>query len=343
MSLQRVVLAGPTGIGKTAISLEMARSGQYSVISADSRQCFRGMDIGTGKVTRAEMGPVTHYNIDVLDPSEPDSAAAFVRRARDWEADILRRGQTPLIVGGSTLHVQSLIWPLDDVPAACVQNQVKLSQQERVEGPEFLQTWLQRVDPEYAQQMDGYNRQRIFRALDVYMQSGRPFSAFHSEQNLAEVPADTVLVVLTCERGELVRRIEQRVRGMVASGLIEETRRLLDGGLSGTEQALQTVGYREAIEFLRGGFGEAAGQAVVRAAMTPGRPSAGAGGETAMLPAVQASIEAMTEAILVSTRQYAKRQATWFRRWKSAQFFDITGMSAADASAGIIRRFDLPF
>lgn len=316
MSLRRVVLAGPTGIGKTAISLEMSAKGHFSVISADSRQCYRTMDVGTGKVTPDERGTIPHYNIDVLDPSEADSAAAFVRRCRIWEPEILARRQLPLVVGGSTLHVQSLIWPLDEVPQACVQHQVALAQQERFEGTAFLQDWLQRVDPDYARQMDGYNRQRIFRALDVYMQTGRPFSSFHSTQELSVVPDDTVLVVLTCERGELVRRIETRVEMMVGGGLIEETRQLLGRGLTGGEQALQTVGYKEVLQFLKGAFG---------------------------LPEQPSSLVALTEAIKISTRQYAKRQATWFRRWKTAQFVDITGMSAANASAEILRRVPVPF
>src|SRR5690606_28018797 len=148
----------------------------------------------------SEMGDIPHLNISLLNPGEPDTADAFVRRSLNWEHEIHHRNQIPVYVGGSTLHLQSLIWPLDDIPGACVYNQIKLAEQEKEFGQDYILNLLKKADPEYINHMDGYNRHRIFRALDVFMQTGNPFSSYHSDQNLSEVPDDTLLIVLTMNR-----------------------------------------------------------------------------------------------------------------------------------------------
>lgn len=307
--IRRVVIAGPTGIGKTGLSLEIAQNRHYEIISADSRQCYKHLDIGTGKVTRAEMGDIAHYNVSVLDPPEPDTAAAFAKRAKNWEDGIISQNKIPLVVGGSTLHLQSLIWALDDIPGACVPNQIKLKELEKLHGMDHIFAMLQKVDPIYSTKMDGFNRNRTFRALDVYMQTGKPFSTFHAEQKLDVVPGDTLLIVLTCSREELVGRIESRVDQMLADGIVDETRSLLEMGYTGNEQALQTVGYREVIQYLRGEIDESR----------------------------------MISDIKMTTRRYAKRQATWFRRWKSANFIDVSGEETAQIARNLISQFKLPF
>ena len=307
----RIVLAGPTGIGKTSASLELVRQlrasdRKASIISADSRQCYRHLDIGTGKVTPSEAGDIQHYNISVLKPDEPDTAANFVKRAKSWEAEIRSRNEIPIYVGGSTLHLQSLIWPLDDVPVACVPNQIKLKTLENDFGQSHILSMLEEIDPEYLKRVDGYNQSRIFRALDVYMQTGKPFSSFHSEQNLNIIPDDTLLIVLTADREWHTSRIHQRVEGMIASGFIEETRQILNLGFNSELQSLQTVGYKEAIDHLNGLI----------------------------------SKEKMIELIKISTRQYAKRQGTWFRRWKSVHQLDVTHLDSFQIASEIISRFD---
>lgn len=305
--LKRIVIAGPTGIGKTSTSLSLVRklrsSGKNAaIISADSRQCYKMLDIGTGKITAAEMDGIPHYNISNLDPDQADTAAAFVQRAKSWETEIRAQNMIPVYAGGSTLHLQSLIWPLDDIPGACVYNQIKLAEQEKEHGQEYILSLLEKADPAYLARMDGYNKHRIFRALDVYMQTGNPFSSYHSEQNLAVVPDDTLLVVLKMERQAHVAQIEKRIDKMIADGLVQETRQIIAAGYSTSVQALQTVGYKEAIEHLNG----------------------------------QIPLDQMIRSIKASTRQYAKRQATWFRRWKSAVFLDVTGMSADQAAGEIL-------
>lgn len=307
---KRIVIAGPTGIGKTAVSIELARLirdrfAGASIISADSRQCYRYLDIGTGKVTPDAMEDIRHFNISIFDPDEKDTAAAFANRSKIWDTQIRENDEIPVVVGGSTLHIQSLIWPLDDIPGACVYNQIQLGEQEKTHGTSFILNKLREVDPEYVQKMDGYNRNRAFRALDVYMQTGKPFSSFHNSQDLAVVPADTHLVVLTSKRTALVSKIESRVDAMIKNGLIEETKNVLDLGFSPSSQSLQTVGYKEVIEHLEN----------------------------------RLNFDNMVTTIKSSTRQYAKRQATWFRRWKSAHFIDISELKINDIAHQILMSY----
>ncbi len=307
----RIVLAGPTGIGKTSASLELVRQlratdRNASIISADSRQCYSYLDIGTGKVTTSEARDIRHYNISILKPDEPDTAANFVKRSAEWEQEIRSRGEIPIYVGGSTLHLQSLIWPLDDIPGACVHNQVKLGALENQFGQSHILTMLENADPDYSNRVEGYNRTRIFRALDVYMQTGKPFSSFHSNQDLNVVPADTLLIVLVADRMWHTTQINKRVDNMLAAGLVEETKQILNLGFDPSIQALQTVGYKEVIDYLN--------------SIT--------------------TLDKMTDLIKISTRQYAKRQATWFRRWKSAIQIDVTNLSSSKIASEIIARFD---
>lgn len=299
--LKRILIAGPTAIGKSAVSLKLAKHLPVSIISADSRQCYRHLDIGTGKVSPQETGDIRHYNLSELEPDVADTAARFASRSRQWEDEIHGEGKLPVYVGGSTLHIQSVVWPLDEAPEACAPNLVRLRHQEQEHGQAYMLEWLQKVDPVYSARIEGYNPHRIYRALDVYLQTGKPFSSYHSDAGFSSLPAGTKLYVLTADRGWLVHRIEQRVDQMIKDGLVEETRRVLDMGFSGSEQALQTVGYTEAIAYLRGAY----------------------------------DLASMREKMLTSTRRYAKRQVTWFKRWKAATLIDVTNRSAEEVAGEI--------
>jgi tRNA dimethylallyltransferase len=307
--LKRIILAGPTGIGKTAISLELASQLPVSIISADSRQCYRHLDIGTGKVTPGEAGTIPHYNLSILDPTETDTAARFINRCNTWLDEIHQRNHLPLYVGGSTLHLQSIIWPLDEAPEACVQNLVKLRQHEESKGKEAMVEWLSRVDPDYLQQIDGYNPHRLYRALDVYLQTGKPFSSFHNDTRFDSLPEGTALIVLTMDRTQLVRRIESRINQMITLGLVEETKNVLASGCPADAQALQTVGYKEIIAHLNG----------------------------------QYDLDTAIKHIKTSTRRYAKRQVTWFKRWKAASFIDISSLTTSEATTKILSEIPSPF
>jgi tRNA dimethylallyltransferase len=306
---KRIILAGPTGIGKTAISLELARQHPLSIISADSRQCYRQLNIGTGKVTPNEAGSIPHYNLSILDPSEPDTAARFIKRCQLWEDEIRQNNHTPLYAGGSTLHLQSIVWPLDEAPEACVQNLVKLRQHEESKGRPAMIEWLTRVDPDYLQQMDGYNTHRLYRALDVYLQTGKPFSSFHNDTRFESLPQGTTLIVLTMERSDLIHRIEARVDAMISLGLLEETKQVLATGCPPEAQALQTVGYKEIIAHLNGHY----------------------------------DLDTAIKHIKTSTRRYAKRQLTWFKRWKAARFINITGLDTTQAAKLVSDQIPHPF
>lgn len=294
----RILLAGPTAVGKTELSLAFAEKHGMTVISADSRQCYRGLDVGTGKVSAADRSRVPHRNIDILDLTESDSAAAFARRAKEWEAEL----PAPVFyAGGSTLHLQSVVWPLNDLPEGNAANLAEIASTEDAEGPGGILKRLRAVDPDYAARMQGYNRQRAFRALDVWMQTGRPFSSFHRQEDHS-VPEGTVVVVLTASRELLQKRIRQRVDAMMQAGFLNEVERIMATGIDPKAQSLQSVGYRELIEVVQGRMRHS---------------------------------EAV-EAIRLGTRQYAKRQLTWFRRWNGTVWIERDGLSEAE----LLSRFE---
>ncbi|HEX6983134.1 MAG TPA: tRNA (adenosine(37)-N6)-dimethylallyltransferase MiaA [Balneolaceae bacterium] len=293
----RILLIGPTAVGKTTLSVDLAKNLNAEIISADSRQCYKYLNIGTATPSAKEQGDVRHYNLSIIDPAERDNAMNFRERAMKWEEEIQSRGKNVLYVGGSTLHLQCIIQPLDDVPNANEENIARLEAQIEEEGLESLYQKLQEVDPDYVQKMDGMNRQRIIRALDVWMQTGRSFSSFHSDDTEIHVPDDMIVFGLKRDRQKLYDRINNRVDNMFEEGFLDEARTLLDLGYSLDDPGLNTVGYKQAIAFLRGDI----------------------------------TREKMTEDMKVKTRRYAKRQLSWFRRWDFINWVDLDETSSAEA------------
>ena len=277
----RILLIGPTAVGKTETALLLAEQLQTPIISVDSRQCYAHLDIGTAKPTQRELNRVKHFNISILNPDEKDTVADFSKRASNWEQEVLRTSQHTLYTGGSTLHLQSLLCPLDDIPSSNSANLELLQQQADDEGLESLYSRLKDVDPVYAGQMDGPNRQRMIRALDVWMQTGKPFSSFHQREEFS-LPENTIVFGLKRDRQVLYDRINHRVDTMIEQGLLQELDNILEQGFSAEAQALQTVGYRELIDFKSGQIKD---------------------------------LEHAIEKIKTNTRRYAKRQITWFKRW----------------------------
>ncbi|MCA1802234.1 MAG: tRNA (adenosine(37)-N6)-dimethylallyltransferase MiaA [Rhodothermaceae bacterium] len=291
----RVFITGPTASGKTNVALELAKMWSCPVISADSRQCFRYLDIGTDKPSSEVLADVRHYNISVLDPAEEDSSRQFARRAANWEQEILASGKPVLIAGGSTLHLQELIFPMDNLPSRNQENMALLQQEESEAGLQGLYNRLKKVDPAYAASMDGLNPHRIYRALDVWMQTGKPFSSFHSVKK--PLPGrDRFVFGLNMPRPVLHARINTRVDRMVGAGLVDEVRQLLDKGYDPGLQSLQSVGYREAIRYLKG----------------------------------ECSHEEMVADIKTGSRRYARRQLTWLGRWKFIRWIDSENKKPAD-------------
>lgn len=298
----RILLLGPTAVGKTSLSIRLANELDAEIISADSRQCYKYMNIGTATPTKEEQEGVPHYNLSIIDPANKDSAVSFYDRAKEWERDIQSRGKNPLYVGGSTLHVQCVIQPLDDVPEADEENITRLKKRMEKEGIESLYRQLQEVDPDYAQKMDGMNTQRIIRALDVWMQTGRAFSSFHSGSDTIEVPDDMIVIGLKRERQRIYDRINSRVEQMFNRGFLDEVESILDRGYTLDDPGLNTVGYKEAIAFLSD----------------------------------EISREKMVEDMKTQTRRYAKRQLSWFRRWDFINWINVDELSKNEAVDNIV-------
>ncbi len=276
----RIIILGPTAAGKTELSIRLAKELNTSIISADSRQCYKHIDIGTAKPSPEELKQVPHYNISLLDLDEDDSAMDFQKRTANWEREILRDSEHVIYTGGSTLHIQSLIQPFNEMPDANPENIAQLEKQIEQKGLESLYKKLGEVDPEYLKKMDGMNRQRILRALDVWMQTGRPFSSFH-QQGEIQPDKNTLVFGLMWPRQKIYDRINQRVDNMIEQGLVEEVQSILATGHPKDLQALNTVGYKEIIAYLDGEW----------------------------------PLKKAIEKIKTHTRRYAKRQLTWFRRW----------------------------
>ncbi len=298
---KQIIIAGPTASGKTSLSIMLAKELNAEIISVDSRQCYKYLDIGTAKPSGHELMQVKHHNISVLNPDERDSVAAFKKRADQYVAEIESRGKRVIFCGGSTLHLQSLIRPLDEIPSSDKKNIDELSKLADQKGIEYLYNELLEADPDYAMRMDGKNRQRIIRALDVFQQTGKPFSSFHSDKSF-NLPENKQLFVLHHPRKKLHQRIEKRTDVMFTSGIVEETKSILNMGYVKNIQSLQTVGYREVILFLEGKMVE----------------------------------KQMIEKVKTSTRRYAKRQITWFRRWPFAIPLDMSAKTENEAAGKIV-------
>ncbi len=291
----RIILLGPTASGKTELSLQLAEELETSIISADSRQCFSMMDIGTAKPNKEELARVPHFNISNLSLDDDDSAIKFNRRAEAWEKEILSNSDHVIYAGGSTLHLTGLIQPFQDIPDSNKENINELNLRIEEEGIESLYNQLKEVDPNYIPKMDGMNRQRILRALDVWMQTGKPFSSFHNDEDL-KPNKNTIVFGLNHPSEKLYDRINNRVDLMIEMGLEDEVKTILDSGFSKDLQALQTVGYREVISHFENEFDH----------------------------------DTMIEKIKTNTRRYAKRQLTWFRRWDFIQWLDADSLSVEE-------------
>ncbi|WP_020404208.1 tRNA (adenosine(37)-N6)-dimethylallyltransferase MiaA [Gracilimonas tropica] len=298
----RIIILGPTASGKTELSIQLAEELRTSIISADSRQCYKHINIGTAKPSEEELQRVPHYNISLLDPDEEDSAMDFQKRADQWEKGILQESDHVIYAGGSTLHIQSLIQPFNEMPEAKEENIAELEAQIKLEGLESLYKKLERVDPEYASKMDGLNRQRIIRALDVWMQTGQPFSSFHNNDPV-QPDENTLVFGLKWPRQKLYDRINQRVDNMIKAGLVEEVKSILKDHPKDL-QSLNTVGYQEIIKYLDGEW----------------------------------TLDKAIEKIKTSTRRYAKRQITWYKRWDFVHWLEADEMNVMEMKEEILNR-----
>ncbi|MDI7275332.1 MAG: tRNA (adenosine(37)-N6)-dimethylallyltransferase MiaA [Anaerolineae bacterium] len=250
MSRPLIVIVGPTAVGKTAVAIPLARHAGGEIVSADSRQIYRGMDIGTAKPTAAEQAQVRHHLIDVVDPDQTLTLAEYQQLAYAAIDDILCRGRRPFLVGGTGLYVRSVAegWTVPHVPPNPVLRAVLLERAER-EGPSSLHAELQAVDPVGAQAIDPRNVRRVVRALEVYYGTGEP----PSRQQARQPPPYAILWIgLTMPRTQLYARADARIDAMLAAGWVDEVRDLLARGYHLDLPAMSALGYREIGTYLRG-------------------------------------------------------------------------------------------
>ena len=275
-----LVICGPTASGKTALGVALAQALNGEVVSADSMQIYRGMDIGTAKPTKEEMGGIPHHMLDVADPAEDYSVARYVHDADACVRDILARGKLPIVVGGTGLYIDNLIAGRDFAPFTGAWRE-KLQARAREEGLPALHEELRRIDPDRAERLHPNDEKRILRALEVWYETGETITA-HDERTRSLPPKyDALRVCLQFSRREdMWDRIDRRVDLMMEAGLEEEVRSLLTSGVPPTATAMQAIGYKEFAAALRG----------------------------------EEPIAQAVDEVKLRSRQYAKRQLTWFRR-----------------------------
>lgn len=298
-----VAVVGPTGVGKTELAVNLAQTLGGEIVSADSRQVYRYMDIGTAKPSRQEMSLVPHYLIDVINPNEDFSLAQYQEMAYKSIKDIQKRSKLPLLVGGSGLYVWSVLegWEIPRVPP---DPELRRSLEERAArmGQDKLYHELMKVDPVAAQRIDPRNVRRTIRALEVYESTRTPFSQL---QRKKAVPFDTFIIGLTADRAELYRRVDVRVDGMIERGLVAEVEKLVNMGYNLGLPSMSGIGYRQIGMFIRG----------------------------------ELALESAVQRIKTETHRFIRHQYSWFRlKDDRIEWFDIK--SRVDSQiAGRISRF----
>jgi tRNA dimethylallyltransferase len=285
-----VVIAGPTAVGKTAYAIEIAKAFNGEVVSCDSMQLYKYMDIGSAKPDHEELSQVVHHMVDIIDPREDFSVAAYEKLAREAIRDIFSRDKTPVISGGTGLYLNSLLYDMDftdgDISSDYRQELEGLRDSK---GSEYLHELLYEKDPEAAARIHPNNTKKVIRALERIHEgevSVRPFDSVQMET--AEYQA--VLIGLTRNREELYARINERVDALISRGLIDEVKGLMEMGLDASDISMKGIGYKEIIEYLTG----------------------------------ETDINTAIDNIKKNTRHYAKRQLTWFRRYDKMKWYNLS-------------------
>ena len=293
-----VVVCGPTGVGKTRLSLALARNFDGGIVSADSMQIYRYMDIGTAKPGPGEQAAAPHYMIDVADPDEAFDAARYAKEARQAVSILKQQGRLPLIIGGTGLYIKALLYGLfDAIPSSPALRQ-QLREAAENHGNQHIYERLAACDPEAAARIHPNDAYRIIRALEVYSLTGRPISEYQQAHAFAEAPFDVLKIGLCMDRAALYNQINQRVDQMVAQGLLQEVHGLLEMGYAPELKSMQSLGYRHMAAYLQD----------------------------------RVSWPAAVEEMKRDTRRYAKRQLVWFRKDP-----DLIWMAPDDVKQAICR------
>lgn len=249
-----IILTGPTAVGKSALSVELAKKINGAVISADSMQVYRHMDIGSAKITPEEMQGVTHYMIDELEPDEEFHVVRFVTMAKEYLKEIYADGKIPIIAGGTGFYIQALLYDIDFTEQQCDETyRRQLEDLAREHGAEYLHGILREVDPASAEAIHANNIKRVIRALEFYHLSGKKISEHNETERQKQSPYNFAYFVLTDERAKLYERIDRRVDAMIEAGLVEEVKKLKSMGCSREMVSMQGLGYKEILAYLDGG------------------------------------------------------------------------------------------
>lgn len=282
-----IILTGPTAVGKTSLSISLAEAVNGEIISADSMQVYKFMDIGTAKITPEEMGAIPHYLISEFEPDEEFSVVKFQQYAKNYIKSILHRNKIPILVGGTGFYIQSVLYDIDfDENPSDTSYRKELEHMAKTKGSDYLHGLLINVDPESAKAIHPNNTKRIIRALEYIKQTGKPISAHNEEQRSKESPYNYSYFVLNRDRETLYSTINQRVDGMLENGLIDEVKQLMSMGYTKNMVSMQGLGYKEIIDYLEGAC----------------------------------TLNEAIEILKKETRHYAKRQLTWFKREKDIEW-----------------------
>ncbi|KXZ39845.1 tRNA dimethylallyltransferase [Alkalithermobacter thermoalcaliphilus JW-YL-7 = DSM 7308] len=293
MSIPLVIICGPTAVGKTDISIDIAKRLNTSIISADSMQIYKYMNIGTAKISYEEMKGIKHYLIDEVDPKTPFSVAEFQKLAKEYILKIYNQEKIPLIVGGTGLYINSIIYDMDFSKSDSDDSIRKQLEQEALEyGPEFIHNKLKDIDSSVAERIHPNNVKRVIRALEIYIKTGEQIGNFKKDIKLNS-EYHPIIIILNRHRQNLYDRINKRVDLMIENGLIDEVKNLLSLGYHENMTSMQGIGYKEIIKYLKGEY----------------------------------SLEEAIYIIKRDSRRYAKRQLTWFKRYSNAKWFNIDDFS----------------
>lgn len=289
-----IILTGPTAVGKTELSIALAKSIGGEIISADSMQVYKYMDIGTAKIRPEEMQGVPHHLIDILEPDRAFNVAVFKDLAKAAVEEIYDRGHIPILVGGTGFYIQALLYDIDfSEEDSDISIRKELEKIAAEKGPEYLHDMLREVDLESAEQIHANNVKRVIRALEYYRMHGEKISAHNAAERQKKSPYDFLYFVLTHKREVLYERIEKRIDKMLEAGLISEVDNLLKKGYDSSLVSMQGLGYKEFIPYLQG----------------------------------ECSLEEAVYILKRDTRHFAKRQLTWFRRERDVRWLDKSRMS----------------
>lgn len=285
-----IIITGPTAVGKTALSVRLAKAIGGEIISADSMQVYRHMDIGSAKIKKEEMDGVPHYLIDVLDPEEEFNVTVFQKMAKEAVEEIYSHGHIPIVAGGTGFYIQALLYDIDfteNGEDTSIRMELEKLGQER--GAEYLHNLLRDIDPDSAEEIHENNLKRVIRAIEYYRQTGERISEHNKREREKKSPYDFFYYVVNTDRARLYERIDRRVDLMLDQGLVEEVMHLKDMGLTRDMVSMQGLGYKEILDYLQG-------------------------------------ICTLEEAIYVlkrDTRHFAKRQITWFKRERDVRWLNL--------------------